>query len=237
MRKIGNIADRVREPEVMDRPDLDATKHRRALAGLARLNRLSGSVGIIWPPIAKLSAQLGRSISVLDLATGGGDIPLGLWQRTRRNGLKLEICGVDVSPRAVEIAQTHAEHAGATVRFAVLQTLTEELPSGFDIVMCSLFLHHLNREEAVALLAKMAAAARHMVLVNDLVRSRRGLILAHLAARLLTMSSVVWVDAPRSVRAAFTIDEVRELALAAGLAGVTVSRRWPCRMLLEWNRP
>ena len=191
MQQIGNIADRVREPEVMDRPDLDATKHRRALAGLARLNRLSGSVGIIWPSIAKLCAQLGRPISVLDLATGGGDIPLGLWQRTRRNGLQLEICGVDLSPRAVEIAQSRAEKAGAAVRFAVLQALTEELPSGFDIVMCSLFLHHLNREEAVTLLAKMATTARHMVLVNDLVRSRRGLILAHLAARLLTMSSVV----------------------------------------------
>ena len=146
-------------------------------------------------------------------------------------------CGVDLRPRAVEIAQSRAEKAGAAVRFAVLQALTEELPSGFDIVMCSLFLHHLNREEAVTLLAKMATTARHMVLVNDLVRSRRGLILAHLAARLLTVSSVVWVDAPRSVRTAFTIDEVQELALAAGLAGVTVSRRWPCRMLLEWKRP
>ena len=236
MRKIGNIADRVQEPEVMDRPDLDATKHHRALAGLARLNRLSGSVGILWPSIAELSIQLRRPVSILDLATGGGDIPLGLWQRARRNSLEADICGVDVSPRAVEIAQTRAERAGAAVRFARLEALTEAIPSGFDVVMCSLFLHHLSREEAVALLAKMAAAAKHQVLVNDLVRSRRGLILAQVAARLLTLSPVVWVDAPRSVCAAFTLEEVRELALAAGLAGATVSPRWPCRLLLEWKR-
>ena len=231
------LAERVQEPEVMDRPDLDASRHHRALAGLARLNRLSGSAGILWPSIAELAARLKRPVSVLDLATGGGDIPLGLWQRARRKDLKLEICGVDVSPRAVELAQRRAEEAGAAVRFAGLQALTEELPSGFDVVMCSLFLHHLQRAEAVTLLAKMAAAARHLVLVNDLVRSRPGLILAHLAARLLTMSPVVWVDAPRSVRAAFTIAEARDLARAAGLTGVRVSRRWPCRMLLEWKRP
>jgi len=74
------------------------------------------------------------------------------------------------------------------------------------------------------------------VLVNDLVRSRRGLLLAYLAAHLLTTSDVIHVDAPRSVRAAFTLCEVRKLAHDAGLEDVAVSRRWPCRMLLVWSR-
>ena len=52
MRQIGNVADRVREREVMDRPDLDQRLHQQALTGLARLNWLSGSLGLIWQPIA-----------------------------------------------------------------------------------------------------------------------------------------------------------------------------------------
>ncbi len=237
MQQRGGLTERVREPEVMDRPDLDLPTHGRALAGLARLNWLSGSVRIVWPPVAELASRLGRSLSVLDLGTGGGDIPLGLWRRARRAGLSVGIWGVDVNARAVEIARAHAGRAGAAVQFAELDVLTDALPGDFDVVVCSLFLHHLGDGDAVSLLSKMAAAARHLVLVNDLVRSRRGLWLATLAARLVTTSPVVWVDAPRSVRAAFTRDELRDLARAAGLTGATVSRRWPCRMLLEWRRP
>jgi hypothetical protein len=87
----------------------------------------------------------------------------------------------------------------------------------------------------VRLLTKMRQATRHLVLVNDLRRCRSGLILAHAAARLLTRSNVVHVDAPRSVRAAFTIDEMRRLSVEAGLRGAIVRRRWPCRFLLTWH--
>lgn len=236
MQRIGNVTDRVREREVMDQPDLDQRLHQRALTGLARLNWLSGSVGLVWRPIAELGSQLRRPLSVLDLATGAGDIPLGLWRRARRAGLNLDICGVDVSRRAVEIARSRAQLAGAAVQFVELNVLDDELPLGFDVVVCSLFLHHLDGAEAVALLAKMAAATRHLVLVNDLVRSGLGLMAVYVATRLLTTSSVVRVDGPRSVRAAFTPDEARDLAWAAGLVGLKVSRHWPCRMLLEWTR-
>jgi hypothetical protein len=83
----------------------------------------------------------------------------------------------------------------------------------------------------------MAETAGRLVLVNDLNRSLTGLVLAHVATRLLTLSSVVHADGPRSVRAAFTPNEVRALAERAGLSGAVVARRWPCRWLLTWRWP
>jgi hypothetical protein len=83
----------------------------------------------------------------------------------------------------------------------------------------------------------MAAVARHLVLVNDLVRSRGGLIVAAAAARIFTRSPVVWTDAARSVRAAFTASELTELARSAGMHDIRLTRHWFCRMLLEWSRP
>ena len=76
-----------------------------------------------------------------------------------------------------------------------------------------------------------------LVLVNDLERGLAGLTLAHLGTRLLSRSDVVHTDGPLSVRAAFTVPEVRALAAAAGLTGAVVVRRWPCRFLLTWTRP
>ncbi len=220
----------------MDRPDLDAEEHRRALRGLARLNRVSNSVGVVWPAVSAAARQAKGPLRVLDLATGGGDVPLGLWRRACRFGLTLDILGVDVSPRAVKLARGRARSAGTAIQFATLDVLADSLPQGFDVILASLFLHHLGEQQAVGVLAKMAAAARQLVLVNDLVRSRRDLILVALGARLLTTSRVVWTDASLSVRAAFTVAELGALAEAAGLQGATIERWFPCRMLLQWRK-
>lgn len=220
----------------MEDPNLDDASYQYALASLARLNWASGSVGIVWPSIRKLATNVRRPLRVLDLATGAGDVPLGLWRRAGRANLAMEIRGIDINRRAVELARQRAAREDAAVDFEVVDVLADQLPSGFDVVLSSLFLHHLDEEQAVAVLTKMRHAAERMVLVNDLVRSPRGLLLAHLAARLLTTSDVIHIDAPRSVRAAFTLDEVRKLTHHAGFENATVSRRWPYRMLLVWNR-
>jgi hypothetical protein len=138
------------------------------------------------------------------------------------------------------VALGHARHRcaeeGAEVRFFQADVLREPLPSGYDAVISSLFLHHLTEEQAVALLRRMGAAGKS-VLVNDLVRSRTGYLLAWLGTRLLSRSEVVHFDGPRSVEGAFTPNEARRLAEAAGLSGAVVQRRWPCRYLLSWHRP
>lgn len=225
-------------PEVMDQPGLDVARHVAALHGLARINRVSGSDRILWPPLLALARTLsGRPLRVLDVATGAGDVLIQLARRAHRAGVGLDVAGCDRSPTALEHARASAEAHGIPTRFFPIDALADPLPDGFDAVVCSLFLHHLTATEAVVLLRRMADAARHLVLVNDLRRSLGGLVLAHLACRLLTRSPVVHTDGPRSVTAAFTPEELAGLAADAGLAGATVVRRWPCRMLLTWHRP
>ena len=83
----------------------------------------------------------------------------------------------------------------------------------------------------------MRGAARRTVLINDLLRSTRGLLLAQVASRLFTSSEVVHADAPQSVRASFTEKEMLELAREAGMEGARVTRHWPLRLLLNWSAP
>lgn len=222
----------------MDQPELAPARHHAALAGLARINMFSGSVGILWPPLAALAEQIsGRPLRVLDLASGGGDVTLGLWRKARRAGVAVCIDGWDRSATAVEFATEQACRAGSDVRFFQADVLRDPLPDRYDAIICSLFLHHLADDEAEELLRRAGHAAQRLLLVNDLIRCRTGLLLAHLAGLLLTRSYVVRTDAPRSVRAAFTQAEAAELARRAGLDGATVTPRWPCRFLLSWGRP
>lgn len=232
-----NLRRRILEPEDIDDPALEKEKLFGALQGLTRINFLSASAGSVWKPMARLARDLKLSrLRILDVATGGGDIPLALWRKGQAAGLELEILGVDISERALEFAASKCATCGSDVRFEQRDILQNGLPEGFDVIVSSLFLHHLSDSHAGQLLTAAASATRHLVLINDLRRGRYGLTLAYFAGHVLSSSPVVRVDAVRSVRAAFTMREVREMAAVAGMQGVSVQRRWPARFLLEWRK-
>jgi 2-polyprenyl-3-methyl-5-hydroxy-6-metoxy-1,4-benzoquinol methylase len=229
---LAGLQRRKRIPELMDDPALDPAEHRRALGGLARINRVSGSSGIFWPVIRTLARELNRPVRVLDVATGSGDVPAGLLAKATRTRLRLEVAGCDISPTAIATATANCRDG----RFFVHDALQQPLPSGFDVVTCALFLHHLSAEEATLLLRRMKEATNHLVVVNDLVRSRFNYLSVSLACRLLTRSRVVRFDGPASVRSAFTLAEAEDLAKQAGLHGATIQKRFPCRFLLSWRK-
>ncbi len=224
----------------MDQPGLPADEHARALAGLKRINALSRTDAVAWrriEPLARALPSDERPLRVLDVATGGGALPLAIRARARRAGLEVAADGCDVSPQAVEIAEALASARGSTCRFFALDALNDPLPEGYDVITCSLFLHHLDETEAVGLLGRMGAAARRLVLVDDLIRSSWGYLLAAAGCRLLSRSPIVHEDGPTSVAGAFTPDEALDLARRAGLRGATIDRHWPQRFLLSWRRP
>lgn len=230
------LTQRRREPEIMDQPGLDAGQHVNALIALRRVNFWSGTAGVFWQALRPLArATSGTPLRVLDVATGGGDTPIRLWRKARRAGIPLKVEGCDKSATAIEHARRHAEEAEADVGFFTLDALAEKIPAQYDVVTCSLFLHHLDDEPAIELLRRMAAAARRLVLVSDLNRCRRGYLTAYLGTRLLTTSPVARVDGPLSVQGAYTPEEGLALAQRAGLAGATVRRCWPFRFLLSWR--
>jgi 2-polyprenyl-3-methyl-5-hydroxy-6-metoxy-1,4-benzoquinol methylase len=228
---------RHREPELMDQPGLDEQSHRNALAGLRRINRLSRTGRVAWQVIERLAASdPNRTWRVLDVASGGGDVAIDVARRAVRKGMKVLVDACDISPFAVRYASARAaEKQVENVCFFRHDVLEGPLPDGYDVVMCSLFLHHLDDDSAVALLSKMAAVAKKMVVVNDLRRSTIGYWLAWLGCRILSRSPVVHVDGPRSVEAAFSLAEIRGVARRSGLQSALLQTRWPCRFLLQWK--
>jgi 2-polyprenyl-3-methyl-5-hydroxy-6-metoxy-1,4-benzoquinol methylase len=173
---------------------------------------------------------------VLDIATGGGDLPLDLARRARNAGVDIEVAGCDISLRAIAYARLRARALRCRARFFQLDVLASPLPMSYDVITCGLFLHHLSRGQASLLLRKLAESTKRMLLVDDLRRSRRGFWLAGLATHALSCSPIVRADGLRSVRAAFTVEELRDLAKDAGLQNVTLETRWPERQLLVWRR-
>ena len=230
-----DLSLRDRQPEWMDSPELDREHHQRALRALARINFLSFSARRVWARLRKMATASGAPLRMLDVACGGGDVAIALKRRAEREGMDLQVHACDLSADALEFARERAGIRGAKVDFFRLDATNEPLPGGFDLVCSSLFLHHLSREEGVTLLREMAGAGRS-VLIQDLLRSQLGYFMAMVTVRTITRSPVVRVDGPRSVRAAYSLPEVRSLSDEAGLEGVRVEKCWPERFALEWEK-
>jgi SAM-dependent methyltransferase len=213
----------------MDQPGLGPSEHSGALAGLGRLNRLGRAADILWAEIRReLRRNPGRVLTILDVACGDGAVLREIVRRSPR----LRGIGCDISPTAVRRSR---RFRGPRCRFRVLDVVKDALPPA-DIVCCSLFLHHLDDDQIVALLRAMKVAAARTVVVSDLERSWFSYWSIFAAARIVTRSHIVHVDSGLSVHAGFRCDELRELARAAGLANARVEKKFPCRIFLSWHR-
>ncbi len=237
---VSKFSSRRLQPELMDDPSLDADEHRRALTGLRRINWLSRPDAAIWNAIRPLlsSASKEQPLTLLDIASGGGDLAIRMAQRANSEGLHLRILGCDMSETAIQFATEQAKRAAVTnVSFERCNILTDALPqSSFDVVMCSLFLHHLNESDGLTLLKIMRSVARQQVLVDDLRRTALGYWLAWIGCRILTRCRIVHVDGPMSVEGSLTSDEALALARQADMPDARIQFHWPQRYLLSWTK-
>ncbi len=206
------------EPEWMDAPGHGREIVVQNLGDLRRCNRLLGGVRLTVRPLARLVAGADPAVPlrVLDVATGGADIPRALarWARDRR---PVFLVASDVSEQFVALAREQST-SFPEIRFVVADA--RGLPFGrdaFHVTTCSLALHHMLRHEARALLTEMGRCARCGVVVNDIVRGWLGYLGAYVATRLGSRNPLTWHDGPLSVLRAYTKEEMRDLAAEAGL--------------------
>jgi 2-polyprenyl-3-methyl-5-hydroxy-6-metoxy-1,4-benzoquinol methylase len=228
--------------EIMDRPDVEADAHAEALAGLRRINVASKVSAQMAAPIIEMARRrkLAR-ISMLDVACGGGDVPVGVVLAAKQAGIEIELNLLDRSDTALKLAEAAAKNAGIDCRCMQADLLGDWKETGwkegsFDVVTCSLFLHHiLESTQVVELLSRMKTISRRQVVISDLRRCRMGLAAAWIGSRILSRSYIVHYDAPTSVRAAWTMRELTEFSGKAGMKDVRIQRSFPWRMLLTWE--
>ena len=204
---------------------------RRALTGnlrdLRRINRWLGGVRLSADAIDALAAHR-EQLTVLDVGTGGADIPMALLARADERGRGLAVVGIDSRPEVLAAAVVAMPAVAATPGLELHVGDGRSLPyadGSFDVVHASMVLHHLPPDEAVLLLREMGRVARLGVVVNDLDRSRPGWIGAWLMGHLLTRNRYTRQDAPLSVLRSYRADEMKALLRTAGLTPVRTERR------------
>ena len=212
--------------ELLDGPLDDPRALRANLRDLRRINRLLGGASLSAEAIDALAAHRAE-LTLLDIGTGGADIPLALIERARARSRRLTIVAIDnraeILAAAVHTTPAVAATAGLELHVADGRSLPYPDRS-FDVAHASLVVHHLPPDAAVELLGEMARVARLGVVVNDLRRSRLGWLGAWLVGHLLTANRYTRHDAPLSVRRAYQVHEMATMLRAAGLTPVRTVR-------------
>ena len=201
--------------EWMDAPDLDEAELGRCLDDLAVVNGVTLARG---PTVGFLRrAMRGRaSLSVLDVGYGQGDMLRRIARWGRRRGVALRLEGVDLSP-ASAVAARAATPGWMGIRYRTGDVF-DEAPGSVDVIVSSLFTHHLGDADVVRFLRWMEGTATVGWFVNDLHRHAVAYYGFKALAGVAGWHPMVRHDGPVSVARAFTRRDWERMLDEAGVA-------------------
>ncbi|MDD5559300.1 methyltransferase domain-containing protein [Candidatus Methylomirabilis sp.] len=219
--------------ELLDRQNNSDEEIRENLRDLERLNRYFGGVRTVLVHLGRMVGEPSQTpLTILDIATGGADIPRAICRWARKRKLPVAIEAVDQNDQVLAAAADWSIDF-PEIRLRQAHALPLPYPDrSFDYVIASLFFHHLNEAEGILLLREMARVARRGLLVNDLLRSRLACLLTAMTTRLLSDNRLTRHDGPLSVLRGFRPEELRRMATEAGLTNVRLSRHLWFRIAL-----
>jgi Methyltransferase domain len=218
---------RVVIPELLDSDAGTPDEINASLADLRAINRRFGGISTTRRMIERVAHATGRTeFSLLDVAAGSGDVVAAVKQDIASRGIHL-------SYTLLDSFATHLNgHRPSVVGNALALPFRN---SSFDLLSCSLFLHHLEPSEIRMFVAEALRVSRVAVLINDLRRSAFHLALIY-AGFPLFRSRLTRHDAPASVRRAYTAGEVHSILASTDAAHVEIRPHYLLRMgVIAWK--
>jgi 2-polyprenyl-3-methyl-5-hydroxy-6-metoxy-1,4-benzoquinol methylase len=221
-------------PELMDRPQPVTPELERDLANIRSFNQWFGSYRIIRHFLRQW-LKPNMSARVLDLATGSGDIPRLVVEFARANRVGIQVDAIDQQISTIEIARRLSMNY-PEITFSSADLFEWRPPESYDIVLCSLALHHFADDAAVRVLQRCVNFSRGAVLVSDLRRARWFSLAVYLVTAISYREPMTKFDARLSAARAFSFREMRNLARRAGWKNFG-HRRFPVGRQAIWLEP
>jgi len=208
-------------PELMDEP-CSREVLRACLRDLARVNRwfLAYRPILNWLGSLKLDSS-NRPIHILDVGCGYGDGLRRIERWAGERGIAVELTGCDLNPDTIAIA-AEATPASSRIRWSASDVFELGSDGSVDIVVSSLFTHHLTESAVIRFLAWMESTTHVGWFINDLSRASNPYRLFKAFAKIAKLHPFVQHDGPVSIARAFIPDDWCRMCAAAGIANSDV---------------
>ena len=224
------LAHRAQLPEMMDEP-CSYAEFRACLRDLTQVNRIVLSYRPTLRWLQQVARGVERPLHIVDVGSGAGDMlrSIEAWARSKRVDVRLT--GIDLNPHAAQVAREFTTR-GSAIQWVTGEAFDFAPEEGIDIVISSLFTHHLTNAEIVRFLGWMERTAKVGWFINDLKRARGSYIGFTLLSRAMRWHHFVQHDGPVSILRSFREADWRRYARDAGLDADAVQIRdaWPGRL-------
>ena len=217
--------------EIMDDFTLKGVKFRDALDKLETINRLLGGNSVTIKGLKKLlkTSSKNKTITIVDLGCGHGDILRDVSKFGRKNNYRFKLIGIDANYAAVEYARELSVDY-PELSFETIDIFSEDFKiQTYDVVLCTLFLHHFKSEELISFLKPTLQKVKIGAVVNDLHRHRLAYYLFKLIG-LFIKNKMVREDGLISVLRAFKREEL-ETILTQVQVPFSIQWKWAFRFL------
>lgn len=217
--------------EMMDDFSIKGEVMRDTLDKLERINRLLGGNIVTIKGLKKLLKNHSKKevIKIIDLGCGHGDILRDVAKFGRKKGYKFQLIGIDANQEAIDYANELSE-GFEELSFQTMDIFSDEfLTLDYDIVLCTLFLHHFKDEELVSFLKPTLENTKKGIVVNDLHRHKLAYYLFKIIG-LFIKNEMVREDGLTSILRAFKRTDLEQISNQLK-AKKTIQWKWAFRYL------
>ena len=169
-----DTSHRSSEIEMMDDFTIEGVVFRDTLDKLEIINRFLGGNKLTIHGLKKLleNQSKNKTITIVDLGCGHGDILRDVAEFGRKKNYSFKLIGIDANFAAIEYARELSKEY-SELSFEMIDIFSEDFKKqSYDIVLCTLFLHHFKNEELISFLKSTIKKATIGVVINDLHRHK-----------------------------------------------------------------
>lgn len=221
--------------EQLDDFSLSGIELNQALDKIASINRLLGGNQVTLSGVITLMRLITveRLVKIVDFGCGNGDMLRALAVYARNRGIRFELTGIDANAAAI----THATALSLEfpeIKYICCDFLTSESSEIYDIILCTLTLHHFSNDQIEGLLKVFRQKAILGIVINDLHRHRLAYYLFKIICVVFNLSELSRHDGLVSILRGF---KRKDLTKFSQHSKSTVTIRWKWAFRYQWIIP
>lgn len=226
-----NTDYRTLEAEIMDDFSLEGEELQEALDKIASINQLLGGNKLTLHGIKELlnDSNKHQSIVIADIGCGNGDMLRMLAKFAQKNKLNFKLIGIDANEFTIKYAKTLSTEY-PNIEYLCVDIFSEDFKTiKYDIVLCTLTLHHFTNNEILNIITTFNNNAIVGIIINDLHRSKLAYRLFHLICLIFNLNRMSREDGLVSILRGFKKKELQEFSEKLNLKNYTINWKWAFR--------